>query len=130
LLICLNPNNYRACITTRTHKIPKQYSPLCLQLKKNLEAGYVLGFEQINFDRILVLKIESVDNVKDKVNFRLIIELTGKYSNLILTDENYKVITCHKQVTESQNEERQIIAGEIYCPITNKANKADLVDLN
>lgn len=140
LLICLNPNSYRICITTKNYdfppgKMPKQYSPLCLQLKKNIESGYIAGIEQLNFDRILVFKIESFDNVKDRVNYLLIIELTGKYSNLLLTEENYdvsagKIIACFKQIDQSQNEQRQILVGHPYHPITNKANKTDLAELN
>jgi predicted ribosome quality control (RQC) complex YloA/Tae2 family protein len=130
LLISLNPNSYRACITTKNYKIPKQYSPFCLQIKKALESGYITAIEQLNFDRILVFKIAAFDNVKDKVNFNLIIELTGKYGNLILTDDELRVIACYKQIDESQNEERQILVGHPYHPITNKSAKTHLAELN
>ena len=36
----------------------------------------------------------------------------------------------YKQIDETQNEERQILVGTKYCPITNKQNKLDLNDLS
>ncbi len=130
LIISLNPNIYRLHLTGNQYKDSKQLSSFCLQLKKNLESGTIVEIKQINFDRILSFKIENLDNVRDPIIFYLIVELTGKYSNLILTDENNKILGSYKQIDETQNEERQILVGTKYCPITNKQNKLDLNDLS
>ncbi|MFN8577331.1 MAG: NFACT RNA binding domain-containing protein [Candidatus Sericytochromatia bacterium] len=126
VIVSLNSENYRICFTKKNYKINNQGSTFFMHLKKSIEGGVLLDIEQINFDRIIKFKIESLDNVKDKVIYNLIIELTGKYSNLILTDENEIVLGAYKTIDDTQNEERQIILGSKYAPITNKLNKIDL----
>jgi predicted ribosome quality control (RQC) complex YloA/Tae2 family protein len=126
VIISLNTDNYRICFTDKNYKVNNQGSTFFMHLKKTIESGVVLDIEQINFDRIINFKIESLDNVKDKVIYNLILELTGKYSNFILTDENHIVLGAYKTVDDTQSEERQIILGSKYAPITNKDNKIDL----
>ncbi|MFN8670759.1 MAG: NFACT family protein [Candidatus Sericytochromatia bacterium] len=130
LIISLHPNTYRACITFNDYKTLKIPAPFCSHLKKLLEGAYILDIEQINFDRILKFKLEGINNVKDKVVFYMILELTGKYSNLIITDENESVLTAFKYINEERNQERQILLEKPYCNITNKNNKLFLDNFN
>lgn len=129
-IISLNQDNYRICFTDKNYKINNQGSTFFMQLKKSIESGIILEVEQINFDRIINFKIESLDNVKDKVVYNLILELTGRYSNFILTDENFIVLGAYKNVDHTQSEERQILQGSKYAPITNKDNKIDIENLD
>ncbi len=129
LVISLNSNTYRICFTEKNYKLNNQGSTFFNHLKKAIESGTITEIEQINFDRIINLKIESFDNVKDKIAFNLIIELTGKYSNMILLDQNKTIIGCHKLVDLTQSEERNVLLGEKYEPITNKDNKIEIQNL-
>lgn len=130
IVVSLNPETYRMSFTDKNYKVNNQGSTFFVHLKKAIESGTILDIEQINFDRIINFKIESFDNVRDKVTFNLIIELTGKYSNMILLDQNNIVLGTHKIVDESQSEERQILLSERYAPITNKDNKINLTELD
>lgn len=123
LAISLNANTYRTCLTKNKYKNNKISSPFLIQLKKYFEYGYIVRVEQINFDRILLFEIESTNDIKDKVTYFLIVEMTGKYSNLILTDKDYKVLGSFRYIGEEKNEERQILLDKKYYPITNKQNK-------
>lgn len=123
LIISLHPNSYRACITYNKYAYLKTPTPFLSQLKKFLEGAYILEIEQLNFDRIIKIKFEGVDSVKDRFIFYVFLELTGKYSNLILTDEKEMVLCAYRYIDERRNEERQILLEKPYCPITNKFEK-------
>mgnify|MGYP001613456825 CR=1 FL=1 len=129
-IISLHPNTYRACITNNKYKYVKIPAPFCSQMKKFLEGSYILNVEQINFDRILKITFEGIDNVRDKVIYFMFIELTGKYSNLIVTNQNESVLCAYRYINEERNEERQILIEKPYASITNKLNKIDFNDLN
>lgn len=130
IVISLNAQTYRICFTDKNYKLNNQGSTFFNHLKKSIESGTIIDIEQINFDRIINLKIESFDNVKDKVTFNLIIELTGNYSNMILLDDQQTIIGCHNLVDETQSEERNVLLGEKYVAITNKENKVDLAEID
>lgn len=130
LIVSLHPNSYRACITYNKYTYLKTPTPFLSQLKKFLEGSYILEIEQLNFDRIIKIKFEGIDSVKDKFIFFVFLELTGKYSNLILTDEKELVLCAYKYVDERRNEERQILLEKPYCPITNKFEKISPQSVN
>lgn len=130
LIVSLHPNSYRACITYNKYAYLRTPTPFLAQLKKFLEGSYILEVEQLNFDRIIKIKFEGIDSVKDKFIFFVFLELTGKYSNLILTDDKELVLCAYKYVDERRNEERQILLEKPYCPITNKFDKISPQSLN
>ena len=58
-------------------------------LKKHLEGGIIKNISQYNNDRVIILDINSTDDLGYLRKFKIIVELTGKNSNLIITDEDY-----------------------------------------
>lgn len=130
IVISLNPETYRVCITNNVYENKKISSPFLIQLKKYLESGKIISINQINYDRIIKFVIETVNDVRDKIELYLIVEITGKYSNLILTDTNNTVLGSFRYIDQEKNDERQIILDKPYVPITNKYNKLDLSKLN
>lgn len=130
IVISLNPETYRVCITNNVYENKKISSPFLIQLKKYLESGKIISINQINYDRIIKFVIETVNDVRDKIELYLIVEITGKYSNLILTDTNNTVLGSFRYIDQEKNDERQIILDKPYVPITNKYNKLDLSNLN
>ena len=87
LFITLNSNNPYFCFTNQ--KLLQSNSFLSNYLKKHLEGGIIKNFCQYNNDRVIIIDINSTDDLGYLRKFKVIIELTGKNSNLIITDENY-----------------------------------------
>ena len=58
----------------------------CMLLRKHLSGGKITAVRQIDFERIIVLDIESYDELGDLTTKHLTAELMGRHSNLILTD--------------------------------------------
>jgi predicted ribosome quality control (RQC) complex YloA/Tae2 family protein len=100
-----------------TSKTPNPASPplFCMVLRKHLEGGRILSVAQEGFDRILVLTVQSLNEVGDSVQRRLIAEIMGKHSNLILTDPaEGKIIDAIHRVPPSVSRYRQILPGVVY----------------
>ena len=81
IVISLHSQTYRMCFTEKNYKLNNQGSTFFNHLKKSIESGTILEIEQLNSDRIINLKIESFDNVKDRVIFNLIIRLSCSFSS-------------------------------------------------
>lgn len=87
LFITLNSNNPYFCFTNQ--KLLQSTSFLSNYLKKHLEGSIIKNISQYNNDRVIVLDLNSTDDLGYLRKYKIIIELTGKNSNLIITDENY-----------------------------------------
>lgn len=63
----------------------------CLLLRKRLAGAWVTDIEQDNLERILKINFSGTDELGDKTNYSLIIEIMGKYSNIILSVKTEKL---------------------------------------
>jgi predicted ribosome quality control (RQC) complex YloA/Tae2 family protein len=99
-----------------TSKTPNPASPplFCMVLRKHLEGGRILSVAQQGFDRILILTVQTVNEVGDSVRRQLAAEIMGKHSNLILVDpaEN-KIIDAIHRVPPDMSRYRRVLPG---CP--------------
>lgn len=66
-------------------------------IKKHLEGGIIKDISQYNNDRIVTISILSSDDFGYKKKYYLILELTGKNSNLIITDEDFVIVEALKK---------------------------------
>ena len=87
LFITLNSNNPYFCFTNQ--KLLQSNSFLTNYLKKHLEGGIIKNIYQYNNDRVIIIDINATDDLGYLRKFKVIVELTGKNSNFIITDENY-----------------------------------------
>ena len=126
LNINLSPESSRIHITFKEFEHLPIKNNFYLFLKKNIEGFFISDIFQFKSDRILVLKLEGFSEMRDKVTNYLIIEVMGKYSNLILTDNNYIILDSlfHSGVNEFS---RIIMPNKLYeFPETTKLNPLEL----
>ena len=90
---------------------PKNF---CMLLRKYLERGLIYKIEQIENDRIIIFYIESVSELGDNNQFRLIIELMGRNSNIILTDKEGITIDAIRKLSPSEDSKRLILPKALY----------------
>ncbi len=90
-------------------------------IKKHIDNGIILDIIQYHNDRIVTFVIRHTDELGYAKKINWIIELTGKSANLIITDENNKILEA---INKSYlTDERIIQVGAIYqYPISNKIN--------
>lgn len=109
LLISADAQHARMhCISGKTPNAPTP--PQFLQsLRKHIDSGIIRYAGMIGFDRIVQMDIQTREGV-----FRLMIELMGKHSNVILVEPTGLIRSALKWVSPRQSELRPIRAGEPY----------------
>lgn len=92
LLFSCNNNVNRVVLTQTEAKNPLTAPSFCMLLRKYLLNGTILDITQQPYERVLDYKINTKNDLGYSFEVHLIFEPTGRDSNLILTDENYKII--------------------------------------
>ena len=116
LLLCASPNNARCHLTGANFPNPLEPPMFCMLLRKQLLGARVLGMKQIGGDRVLHLDLDTVDEMGDHVLRRLILEVMGRHSNLILVDSENRILEAARHVSQDMSRVRLIQPGLTYAP--------------
>lgn len=114
LLLSCNADAARLHFTDYPPENPPKPPMFCLLLRKRLTGAWVTGITQENLERIVRIDFSGTDDLGDRRRFSLIIEIMGRYSNIIFVDENNRVIDSVKRVDESKSQVREILPGVSY----------------
>ena len=124
LLINAGSNNPRINFTEIQKENPQNPPMFCVLLRKYLQGAKLVEISQENFDRIAYLGFDTRDEMGFECRRYLIVELMGKYSNLIFADGSKKIISALRTSDFSFDSVRQLISGITYTPpsLMGKAN--------
>ncbi|MDO5714988.1 MAG: NFACT RNA binding domain-containing protein [Tissierellia bacterium] len=115
LLLSASGNNPRVYITNDNRENPTTPPTFCMLLRKHLENTKILFFEQFKMDRIMKMVVSSRDELGDEVEKALVIEIMGKHSNIILINNESKIIyDSIKRVNRHMSRIREILPGKEY----------------
>ncbi|WP_215191178.1 NFACT RNA binding domain-containing protein [Exiguobacterium sp. s7] len=114
LLVSANAMYARLQLTDNPTKNPQEPPMFCMMLRKHIEGGFITAVEQIGRDRVIVLSIRSRNELGDEENKKVYIELMGRHSNVVLTNEDGKILDAIKHLPPSQNTYRTIMPGSDY----------------
>ena len=128
LLLCVNPSSSRIHFTSKVKENPITPPMFCMLLRKHLVGAKISNIVQIGFERALDIVFDGFNEFSEPSNKHLIIEIMGRYSNIILTDENYKILDCVKRVDITVSSQRQVLPGLQYeqPPAQNKLLITDI----
>ncbi len=114
----------RVHLTEYPTENPQNPPMLCMLFRKHLTGAVLCGFRQAGLDRILFLDFDATNEIGDKVKLSLCIEITGQHSNIILIDQNGKIIDAVKRVDETKSSYREVLPGGTYVlpPRQDKVN--------
>lgn len=128
VLCCANPSYPRVHITEQALENPKVPPTFCMILRKYLLDGILLEVNQINFDRIIELRIESRDELGYPAEFYIVTEIMGKHSNIILLNKERKIVDSIKHIGSNMNRYREVLPGCDYVipPIKEKVNPLEI----
>ena len=127
LLLDISSQGSRLQLTKLDFENPDVPPAFCMLLRKHIQGGRITGIRQHGMERIVEFDIQTVNEMGYSVNKRLIAEIMGKHSNLILTDaQSGKVIDSLKRISIDVSRVRQILPGIIYeyPPVSNLANSS------
>lgn len=134
LLLSASASHPRIYIANKYEKTnPKKAPVFCMTLRKYIQGGVIVDIDQVGFDRIIKISVESYDELREKTRKDLYIEIMGKHSNIILVSElEGKVIDSIKRVPLSVSRARQVLPGVSYelPPSQDKLNPLDRIDVD
>ena len=126
LVLSANPSLPLAYLTEENKVSPMTAPPFCMLLRKHLQNGKILSITQPDFERILVFEIEHLNELGDLCRKKLIVELMGKYSNIIFASEEkeenksseagtgLKIIDSIKRISAAVSSVREVLPGRDY----------------
>lgn len=114
LMLSCNADSARIHFTDYPPENPAKPPMLCLLLRKRLMGAWVDAVEQDGLERIIKIKFTATDELGDKTCYYLIVEIMGKYSNIVFVDKDNKIVDAVKRVDESKSHIREILPGIIY----------------
>ena len=127
LNISICSDNYRINLTTKSKPNPLNAPGFCMLLRKHLIGGKIKKIYMPGLERIVVIELECYNELNDLISKKLVIELMGKHSNIILLNENNIIIDSLRHLDSSSNSLRDILPAHPYeFPEANKANFLDV----
>ena len=99
-----------------------------MTLRKYLVGTHISNIYTNNLERIIFIELEGYNKSKDTSTKKLIIELMGKHSNIILVDSEDVIIDALRHFSINSGSYRNIFTGEKY--ILPKADKLDFFDVS
>ena len=116
LLLCASPNNARIHLTMGTYSNPLEPPTLCMLMRKQLTGARITEIRQVGGDRIVHVDMDAVNELGDHVIRRLVLEIMGRHSNLLLLDEQDRILEATRHVNPEMSRVRQIQPGMAYLP--------------
>ena len=114
LLLSIHPTHFTANLTTHSFENPSSPSAFAMLLRKHLSKGIISSVEMDGFERILTISIDNTNEMFEPVSFKLVAELMGKHSNIILIDGQNKILESIKHIPLSLSSVRQVLPGLTY----------------
>lgn len=128
LLLSIHPSFTRMHLTNKKYDNPFDPPMFARVFRKHIEGGIVKAVRQIGNDRRVEIDVQSKDEIGDTIYRTIILEIMGKHSNLILVDNNRKIIEGFKHLTPNTNQYRTVMPGFQYeaPPTQNKINPFEI----
>ncbi|WP_059052300.1 Rqc2 family fibronectin-binding protein [Paenibacillus senegalimassiliensis] len=86
LLLSANPTYPRIHLTEASFPNPMEAPMFCMLMRKHCENGTIESITQVGMERIIHIDIRTRDELGDMSTRRIIVELMGRHSNIILVD--------------------------------------------
>ena len=128
LVISAGSAHPRIHFTSHQKKNPLTAPMFCMLLRKHLGSGKIIDVEQTGFERILKISVESYDELGDLTVKHIIAEIMGRNSNIILVNDDMKIIDSIKRVDFTVSSVRQVLPGLEYV-LPPAAERVPLVNI-
>ena len=129
LLLSANASAARVCLTESNPENPATPPMFCILLRKHLLGGKLVAITQDGLERALNFDFACTSEIGDAVNFRLICEVMGRTSNIILVNRDTgRIVDAIKRVTEDISKSRLVFPGLAYEPPPRDTSRLCLLD--
>lgn len=121
LNITISSDTYRINLTTHSKPNPQNAPGFCMLLRKHLIGAKITNIYTKGLERIVYIDLEAYNELNDLIHKKLIIELMGKHSNVILTNSENTIIDSLRHLATEEHSSRDILPARKYVePENNK----------
>ena len=123
LFLSASGNHPAAYLVSKMTENPLAPPSFCMAMRKHLNAARITDISQSGSDRIINIDLETLDEMGFSVNRRLVVEIMGKHSNILLLDTmKNRIIDSIKHVSYDSSRVRQVLPGLEYTspPVQDK----------
>lgn len=113
LLITAKSGNARLHFTANKYENPENPPMFCMLMRKYLNAARLVDIMQPNLERVAVLVFSSSNEMGDIVEIKLVCELIGNKANIILVNENGRIIDSLRH-SDVESGGRLILPNAVY----------------
>ena len=114
LLLSASPAHPRAQLTDIPRENPESPPMFCMLLRKHLTGARLLELSQPPLERLAEFRFETLNELGDRVERRLILECIGRRSNLVLLDGEGRITDCIRRVDTDLSAKRPLMPGMFY----------------
>lgn len=114
LFLSASANSPRIHLTNRAPENPSVPPMFCMLMRKHLSSAQITSVNQNGLDRVVSVDFSATNELGDRVNLTLYIEIMAKHSNIILVSEQGRIIDAVKRIDCTQSSVRQILPGGEY----------------
>lgn len=123
----------RVHFTETSPENPQNPPMLCMLLRKHLVGARLSAVGMQGLERVLLFEFDAYNELQDQVKLTLAVEIMGRHSNIILVDNEGKIIDSVKRVDLTVSSVRLVLPGLEYeaPPAQNKLNltEADVEEI-
>lgn len=110
----ISVDTYRINLTTSSKPNPLNAPNFCMLLRKHLIGGKIKNISMPGLERIVVIELECYNELNDLIVKKLVVELMGKHSNIILLNDKNIIIDSLRHLDSSSNSTRDILPAHPY----------------
>ncbi len=114
LVFNVGPNAPRLQLSKTAKENPLKAPMFCMLLRKYFTGAKIVSVSQLGFDRIAVFNVSCYDEMGFAVRKKIICEIMGKYANLVITDEDDRILAAMKVIDFAASTVRQVLPGMKY----------------
>ena len=114
LLLSCDPQSPRVQLTEFMRENPQMPPNFCMLLRKHLSGAHIIDVECPQYERIIVITVSVTDELHDTSTKKLVIEMMGRYSNIIFLNSENRIIDALVHVDNSTSRVREIMPARIY----------------
>ena len=128
LFVSIKSGRARIGLSSERPENPAQPPMFCMLLRKHLTGAKILKITQDGFERIVTIHLSALNEMGDTVNFSLVCELISNQANLILLDQNGRIVDAMRR-SDIETAKRIIHPGALYIA-PEKQQKLSLLENN
>ncbi len=116
LLVSCNPSLPRVHLTTYAYKNPDVATGTLMYFRKRLVGAVLTEIKKDKTERVVAFAFSALDELRERVNYLLVAELTGKCANVVFVEENGVIGNALRKISAEAEGKRAVLPGLMYSP--------------